>query len=68
MTAPVVSGSNIVSQFGVFVDGHQTASFSQLLGYLAIMSIGIWALVVLSTLLRIIVRRIFKYRINLQRR
>ena len=68
MTVLVYSGSNLVNQLGVLVDGHKAATFSQLLGFLAIISIGVWTTVLVSTLFRMVAQRKYKYRMQPQRR
>jgi hypothetical protein len=68
MTVLVVSGSSLVNQLAVLVDGHKAASFSQLLSYLTMVSVGVWSMVLVSTLFRILARRKYKYRLQSQRR
>lgn len=68
MTVLIVSSSSLVSRLGVLVDGHRSASFSQLLSFLALMSIGVWSMVLVSTIFRIVARRKYKYRLQSQRR
>lgn len=69
MAVLVFVGSPIaVNQLGVLVDGHKAASFSQLISYLAMVSIGVWGLVAISMVLRVLARRKYKYRMETQRK
>lgn len=68
MTVLIFGGSSWVNQLGVLVDGHKTATFSQLLGFLALISVGVWTMVLVSTLFRMVAQRRYKYRAQTQRR
>lgn len=68
MTVLVFSGSNLVNQLGVLVDGHKAATFSQLLEFLALISVGVWTMVLISTIFRVMAQRKYKYRVQAQRR
>ena len=68
MTGLVFSGSSLVNLFGVLVDGHKAATFSQLLEFLALISVGVWTMVLVSTLFRVVAQRKYKYRTQPQRR
>jgi hypothetical protein len=67
MTVQGAGGLDVVfSLSAILVDGPQRALYSQLITYLAIISIGVWGLVVISTILRIRTRR--QYRSRMQRK
>lgn len=53
---------NLLFHFAILVDGQKAALFTQLIAYLALISIGVWSLVLTSTVLRVLVRRIYKLR------
>jgi hypothetical protein len=48
----------------ILVDGPQRALYAQLITFLAVVSIGVWGLVLISTILRIRSRR--QYRARMQ--
>ena len=50
----------------LLVEGHRMALFTQIITYLAIVSIGVWSLVLMSTLVGVLVR--YRYKIRIQRR
>lgn len=50
--------------FAILVNGHDTALFTGLITYLAVLSIGVWALVLLSTVARIFTRRVYRWRMQ----
>ena len=68
MAAHVSDGAGLVFTVAMLVDGHKTALFTQLITYLALVSIAVWAVVIASTLLRIVARRMYRLRMHIQRR
>jgi hypothetical protein len=54
--------------FGLLVNGRRAASFSELISFLALMSVFIWGMVLISTIFRMVAQRKYKYRIQSQRR
>jgi len=50
--------------FSVLVDGHKVALFTRLITYLALVSVCVWGLVVVSTLLCVLAQHIYKYKVR----
>lgn len=65
MTAQAFGGSGSLFTFAMLVDGSKMALFTQLIAYLAFVSVIVWSLVLASTLVRIVARRMYRLRIQL---
>lgn len=64
MTILSASKSGFGLPLAILVNGHETALFTGLITYLAVLSIGVWALVLLSTVARIFTRRVYRWRMQ----
>lgn len=68
MTVLAAGSAGSVLTFAIFVDGRKTALFTQLITYLAFVSIVVWAVVLFSTFVRVLARRAYRLRVGIQRR
>jgi hypothetical protein len=58
--------SSALALSAILVDGPQRALYTRLITFLAVISIGVWGLVLISTVIRIRSRR--QYRMRIQRK
>jgi hypothetical protein len=59
-----ITGVGFIIPFGILVSERETLLFSGIVTYLALISVGIWVLVIVSSLLRIGTHRVYRWRMQ----